>query len=142
MTAQRSAEACAEGPEGSADLPSDALTRLAELHGVATSFQPSADRTVTASATALTRALAALDVDTSTPAAVAAALAARDRELRERLLPPTLVSWSGAEPEALAALPSGTRLRVETEQGETRTAADRLPPGVHRLTATTPDGRT
>ncbi|MFJ2001455.1 4-alpha-glucanotransferase [Streptomyces chartreusis] len=148
MTAQRSADAPAEGPEGSAGPhspgkpPSDDLSRLAELHGVAISFQPSADRTVTASATALTRALAALDVDTSTPAAVAAALAARDRELRERLLPPTMVSWSGAEPEALAALPSGTRLRIETEQGETLTAADRLPPGVHRLTATTPDGRT
>ncbi|TXS41604.1 4-alpha-glucanotransferase, partial [Streptomyces sp. uw30] len=118
------------------------MSRLAELHGVATSFQPSADRTVTASATALTLALAALDVDASAPAAVAAALAARDRELRERLLPPTVVCWSGAEPEALAALPSGTRLHIETEQGETRDAVDRLPPGVHRMTVTTTDGRT
>ncbi|MFG1672124.1 4-alpha-glucanotransferase [Streptomyces sp. Y7] len=142
MTAQRSAEACAEGPEGPAELPSDALTRLAELHGVATSYQPSADRTVTASAATLTLALAALDVDASTPAAVGAALAARERELAERLLPPTVVSWSGDRPDALAALPSGTRLRIETEQGETLTDADRLPPGVHRLTVTTPDGRT
>src|SRR5262245_47912766 len=115
MTGQRSAEAPAEDPEGPAGLPSDDLSRLAELHGVATSYQPSADRTVTASATALARALTALDIDTSTPAAVGAALAARERELRERLLPPTVVCWSGAEPEALAALPSGTRLHIETE---------------------------
>ncbi|MCF1598968.1 4-alpha-glucanotransferase, partial [Streptomyces muensis] len=151
MTGQRSAEAPAEDPEGSAsprepegpeDLPSDDLTRLAGLHGVATSYQPSADRTVTASAAALTLALAALDVDTSTPDAVGAALAARQRELDERLLPPTVVCWNGTEPRALAALPAGTRLRVETEQGETRDHAGQLPPGVHRLTATAPDGRT
>ncbi|MFC8095291.1 4-alpha-glucanotransferase [Streptomyces sp. NPDC057301] len=145
MTGQRSAEAPAEGPE---DLPSDALSRLAELHGVATSYQPSADRTVAASATALTLALAALDVDASTPASVGAELAARERELRERLLPPTVVCRAGAEPLAPAALPSGTRLHIETEQGDTRAAVDRLPsadqlpPGVHRLTVTTPDGRT
>ncbi|MFE5815601.1 4-alpha-glucanotransferase [Streptomyces sp. NPDC056479] len=142
MTGQRSAEAPAEDPEGPEGLPCDDLSRLAELHGVATSYQPSADRTVTASATALTRALSALGVDTSAPAAVRAALAARERELRERLLAPTLVCWSGTEPEALAALPSGTRLRIQTEQGETRTDADQLPPGVHRLTVTTPQGRT
>ncbi|MDF3144671.1 4-alpha-glucanotransferase, partial [Streptomyces sp. T21Q-yed] len=87
MTAERSAEALAEGsegpegPESPEDLPSDDLARLAELHGVATSYQPSADRTVTASAAALTLALAALDVDTSTPGAVGAALGAREREL-------------------------------------------------------------
>ncbi|WP_031476769.1 4-alpha-glucanotransferase [Streptomyces bicolor] len=145
MTAQRSAEPLAEGPEGPEDpegRPCDDLSRLAELYGVATSYQPSADRTVTASATALTLALAALDVDTSTPGAVRTALAARERELRERLLPPTVVCWSGAEPEAPAGLPSGTRLHITTEQGEIRTDTGGLPPGVHRLTATTPDGRT
>ncbi|KUO02432.1 4-alpha-glucanotransferase [Streptomyces caeruleatus] len=142
MTGQRSAEAPAEDPPGPEGPPSDALSLLAELHGVATSYQPSADRTVTASAAALTLALTALGIDTSTPDAVGAALAARERELGERLLPPTLVCWSGAGPEALDALPSGTRLRIETEQGETRDDARQLPPGVHRLTATTPDGRT
>ncbi|WP_406202729.1 MULTISPECIES: 4-alpha-glucanotransferase [unclassified Streptomyces] len=148
MTGQRSAEAPAEDPEGPEGPPSDDLSRLAELHGVATSYQPSADRTVAASATALTLALAALDVDASTPASVGAELAARERELRERLLPPTVVCRPGAEPLAPAALPSGTRLHIETEQGDTRAAVDRLPsagqlpPGVHRLTVTTPDGRT
>ncbi|WP_077801124.1 4-alpha-glucanotransferase [Streptomyces sp. JHA26] len=124
------------------DLPED-LTRLAALHGVATSYHPSPDRTVTASATAVTLALAALDVDASGPAAVRAALAAREDELRERLLPPTVVARTGGgTPAALAALPEGTVLRVETEQGETRADAGRLPAGYHRLTATAPDGRT
>jgi 4-alpha-glucanotransferase len=127
--------------------PDEELTRLAALHGVATSYSPSPDRTVTASATAVVRALAALDVDAGGPEAVRAALAARERELRERLLPPTVVSWTagdggGGTPAALAALPEGTRLLVETEQGETRASVEQLPPGVHRLTATAPDGRT
>jgi 4-alpha-glucanotransferase len=119
--------------------PGPELSRLAESYGVATSYQPSPDRTVAASATAVTLTLAALGVDAGDPAA---ALAARERELRERLLPPTVVCWSGSPPAFVADLPEGTRLRIATEQGETRSAADRLPPGVHRLTATAPDGRT
>ncbi|MFE9673370.1 4-alpha-glucanotransferase [Streptomyces sp. NPDC006259] len=119
------------------------LVRLAGLHGVDVSYRPSPDRTVTASAAAVTRVLAALGVDAGTPGATRAALADRERELAARLLPPTVVHWSGgAEPDALAALPAGTRLLVETEQGETRASLDQLPPGVHALTATAPDGRT
>ncbi|MFL5995055.1 MAG: 4-alpha-glucanotransferase [Streptomyces sp.] len=119
--------------------PGPELSRLAESYGVATSYQPSPDRTVAASATAVTLALAALGVDAGDPAA---ALAARERELCERLLPPTVVCWSGSPPAFVADLPEGTRLRIATEQGETRSAVDQLPPGVHRLTATAPDGRT
>ncbi|MET9785466.1 4-alpha-glucanotransferase [Streptomyces canus] len=119
--------------------PGPELSRLAESYGVATSYQPSPDRTVAASATAVTLTLAALGVDAGDPAA---ALAARERELRERLLPPTVVCWSGSPPAFVADLPEGTRLRIATEQGETRSAADQLPPGVHRLTADAPDGRT
>ncbi|WP_432118928.1 4-alpha-glucanotransferase [Streptomyces sp. bgisy032] len=122
--------------------PSEDLSRLAALHGVATSYSPSPDRTVAASATAVTLALAALGVDASTPGAVRAALAAREHELGTRLLPPTVVGWGASPPAALAALPEGTRLRIETEQGETRASAGQLPPGVHRLSATAPDGRT
>jgi 4-alpha-glucanotransferase len=122
--------------------PTEELARLAALHGVATSYSPSPGRTVAASAAAVTRALAALDVAADTPEAVRAALAAREEELRERLLPPTVVGWSGGTPDALDALPAGTRLRITTEQGETRDTTDQLPPGVHRLTATAPDGRT
>ncbi|MFI6038789.1 4-alpha-glucanotransferase [Streptomyces sp. NPDC051315] len=143
--------------------PDEELTRLAALHGVASSYSPSPGRTVTTSATAVIRALAALGVDASGPRAVRAALAARERELDERLLPPTVVSWTGndsdsrgggegdggsgdggggAVPAAFAALPPGTRLLVETEQGETHASVEGLPPGVHRVTATAPDGRT
>ncbi|MGW3492345.1 4-alpha-glucanotransferase [Streptomyces sp. NPDC001020] len=118
------------------------LARLAALHGVATSYRPAPDRTVTASDTAVTAALAALDVDASTPDAVGHALAARERELRDRLLPPTVVSWGGRPPAALASLPDGIRLRIETEQGEVHTAVGQLPPGVHTLQASAPDGRT
>lgn len=119
------------------------LARLAELHGVATSYRPAPDRTVEVPASAVTAALAALGVDATGPDAVRAALAARERALGDHLLPPTLVHWAGADPPAaLAALPAGTRLHVETEDGEVRATADALPPGVHRLTATAPDGRT
>ncbi|MEU2287995.1 4-alpha-glucanotransferase [Streptomyces sp. NPDC013178] len=123
--------------------PDEELTRLAALHGVATSYRPSPDRTVTASATAVVRALAALGVDGGGPEAVRAALAAREAEQAARLLPPTVVHWhGGSTPAALAALPPGTRLLVETEQGETRASVEQLPPGVHTVTATVPDGRT
>ncbi|KUN29037.1 4-alpha-glucanotransferase [Streptomyces antibioticus] len=121
-----------------AEPPSEDLSRLAGLHGVATSYSPAPDRTVAASAAAVTRTLTALGVDTADPAA---ALAARERELSARLLPPTVVCWSGTPSAALDALPDGTRLRITTEQGETRSTTDQLPPGVHRLTATAPDGR-
>ncbi|MEU5332078.1 4-alpha-glucanotransferase [Streptomyces asoensis] len=122
--------------------PGEELARLAALHGVATSYQPSPDRTVTASAAAVTRALAALGVDADTPQAVRAALTARERELGERLLPPTVVCWRGSPCEPLAALPEGTVLSVRTEQGPSLDSVERLPLGVHRLTATAPDGRT
>ncbi|MEU6285309.1 4-alpha-glucanotransferase [Streptomyces sp. NPDC047028] len=132
------AEALSEALDGD-------LTRLAALHGVATSYSPSPDRTVTVSASAVVAALAALGVEAATPDAVRAALAERERELRERLLPPTIVRWTGAE-AVQPALPAGTRLRVETEDGEvwegTGDLPEALPEGVHRVSATVPDGRT
>ncbi|MFI0880210.1 4-alpha-glucanotransferase [Streptomyces eurythermus] len=119
------------------------LARLAGLHGVATSYRPAPDRTVQVPASAVIAALAALGVDASGPDAVRAALAAREHELSERLLPPVVVRWAGAEPPAaLTGLPAGTVLRVVTEEGEDREGTEGLPPGVHRLTATAPDGRT
>ncbi|GAA1415551.1 4-alpha-glucanotransferase [Streptomyces thermospinosisporus] len=121
---------------------SEDLSRLAALHGVATSYRPTPDRAVDASATAVTLALAALGVDASTPEAVRAALADRERELAGRLLPPTITGWGDTVPATLTALPEGTRLSIRTEQGEPRTSAEGLPPGVHQVTATAPDGRT
>ncbi|WP_369236636.1 4-alpha-glucanotransferase [Streptomyces sp. R21] len=140
------------------------LSRLAGLYGVATSYSPSPGRTVAASDAAVVAALAALGIDASTPEAVRGALAAREAQVKDRLLPPTVVCWSGAAPsaedhdgpapvaragrrdiplpKALADLPPGTRLRIETEQGETRASAEQLPLGVHALHATAPDGRT
>ncbi|MBV1936198.1 4-alpha-glucanotransferase, partial [Streptomyces sp. BV286] len=74
------------------------LSRLAALYGVATSYSPSPDRTVAASDEAVVAALAALGVPAGTPDAVRGSLAAREAELRERLLPPTLVCWTGSAP--------------------------------------------
>ncbi|MDX3453023.1 4-alpha-glucanotransferase [Streptomyces sp. ME02-8801-2C] len=119
-----------------------ALERLAELHGVAPSFRPSPDRTVAASDSALVAVLAALGVDATTPDAVRTALAARERELAARLLPPTVVCGADGTATALAHLPEGTRLRIRTEEGEICDSLDRLPPGVHELDARAPDGRT
>ncbi|GGX54642.1 4-alpha-glucanotransferase [Streptomyces fructofermentans] len=208
------------------------LSRLAALYGVATSYSPSPGRTVAASDAAVVAALAALGVPAGTPEAVREALTAREAHLRDRLLPPTVVSWIGAAgtgpsggaaspgepsgggagaaspdgssraagsartagspdaagspgtagrpdsdegpdavgsagpaesagaaeaaadadgtglragsslPAVLAALPPGTRLLIRTEQGETRASTERLPPGVHAMEATAPDGRT
>ncbi|MFD9910871.1 4-alpha-glucanotransferase [Streptomyces sp. NPDC059063] len=139
------------------------LARLAALYGVATSYSPSPGRTVQASDTAVVAALAALDVDARTPDAVRNAVAARERALRERLLPPTLVLWEGArageedggegaagqglgDVHDVQRLPPGTRLRLRTEQGDTHEWRTPHPPptsfplGAHRLRATTPDG--
>ncbi|MBO1334025.1 4-alpha-glucanotransferase [Streptomyces sp. VRA16 Mangrove soil] len=126
------------------------LARLAELYGVAPSYSPAPGQTVRASDAALTAALAALGVDAADPDA----LAAREAELAGRLLPPTVVWWLGgdedgdrARPGWLAELPEGVRLFLTLEsQGERvggwETPGREPPPGVHRLTAETPDGRT
>ncbi|MYV40709.1 4-alpha-glucanotransferase [Streptomyces sp. SID1328] len=129
----------------------DELRALAELHGVATSYSPSPEIIVAVPAPAVIAALAALDVDASSPDAVRAALAERERELRERLLPPTVVRWTGqpvagtgtpALPDPFDVLPPGTRMEIDTEQGERHTSVDDLPTGVHHVTVTAPDGRT
>ncbi|MGW0551584.1 4-alpha-glucanotransferase [Streptomyces altiplanensis] len=96
------------------------LARLAALHGVATSYQPSAHRTLQVPDDTVIAVLAALGVDARTPEAVRTALETHEAAAR-RLLPTTVVSWAGEDgpqpPPALAGLPAGTVLRVETEQG-------------------------
>lgn len=134
------------------------LPRLAALHGVATTFSPSPGVTQVVPDDTVVAVLGALGVDATTPGAVRAALDRADRAEAERLLPPTVVVWqepAGPLPAAgLAALPAGTVLRVETEQGPVLGPAAparpgapmpagwaALPPGVHRLRAEAPDGR-
>ncbi|WP_063732744.1 4-alpha-glucanotransferase [Streptomyces sp. RTd22] len=144
--------------------------RLAELHGVATSYEPAPGRTVQVPEDTVVAVLAALGVDASTPRSVKDALDRHERRQRDRLLPPCVVLRPGgtprqALPDGLAeALPDGTELRVRTEDGAPRgwgpAAAARpllplgtgVPPGVltdtplplgtHTLTAHAPDGRT
>ncbi|MGW2228858.1 4-alpha-glucanotransferase [Streptomyces formicae] len=126
------------------------LSRLAAAHGVATSYSPSPGRTVPASEAAVIAALAALDVDASTPEATRASLAEREAQLSGSLLPPTVVVWTGDPvPDAppFARLARGTRVRVELEDGGTVAweagtgAVAEVPPGVHRLVVLGPDGR-
>ncbi|MFK0045839.1 4-alpha-glucanotransferase [Streptomyces sp. NPDC090741] len=142
----------------------DDLARLAALHGVATTYQPAEDVTVRVPEATVAAVLRQLGVDCDTPEAVRRHLAEAEREAAHRLLPPVLVWWAGSEPPAeLAALPPGTRIRLEGDEFEGAGAegrgpsaepagdsggvsgreAGRVPPfGVHRLVAETPDGRT
>ncbi|MFD5032069.1 4-alpha-glucanotransferase [Streptomyces sp. NPDC058405] len=99
------------------------LARLAELHGVATSYSPAPDVTVQVPDDTVVSVLAALGVDASTAPAVDDALSRAESAAASRLLPPTVVLWTAGDgapelPAPLAALPPGTTLRVETEQGE------------------------
>ncbi|MDX3605777.1 4-alpha-glucanotransferase, partial [Streptomyces sp. FL06-04B] len=90
------------------------LSRLAALHGVATSYSPSPDVTVSVPDDTVIAVLAALGVDAGTPADVRKCLAAA--ESRSRLLPPTVVVWAGEPlPPALAGLPPGSTVTVEPE---------------------------
>ncbi|WP_217229799.1 4-alpha-glucanotransferase [Streptomyces anulatus] len=94
------------------------LSRLAALHGVATSYSPSPDVTVSVPDDTVIAVLAALGVDAGTPADVRKCLAAA--ESRSRLLPPTVVVWAGEPlPPALAGLPPGSTVTVEPEPPET-----------------------
>ncbi|MFF7339270.1 4-alpha-glucanotransferase [Streptomyces sp. NPDC008163] len=135
------------------------LSRLAALHGVATSFSPSAGVSEPVPETTVVAVLGALGVDATTPEAVRGALAAAESAARTRLLPDTLVVWSGDPlPPALTGLPPGTELAVRLEESaeETEPARMRVPSGgpdpaepgstwwtgpplgVHRLTAHAP----
>jgi 4-alpha-glucanotransferase len=106
----------------------DDLAKLAAAYGVATSYRDAAERTVDVDAAVVVDVLAALDVDASSPEAVAAALAARSRHD----LPPTIVAPTDLE------LPGPGELTLE--DGDVRsvsaldatTTAD-LPVGYHRL---------
>ncbi|MFG2828528.1 4-alpha-glucanotransferase [Streptomyces sp. NPDC048434] len=122
--------------------------RLARLHGIATSYEPSPGRSVPITGDTVVAVLAALGVDASTPHAVRTALAAYEQGAGRVLLPGTVVARPDRPPD-LAGLPEGTVLRVETESGVAAedlaasepAALTRLPLGVHLLHARAPDGR-
>ncbi|MEU3061969.1 4-alpha-glucanotransferase [Streptomyces subrutilus] len=150
----------------------DDLSRLAELHGIATAYRPAADVTATVPPATVAAVLGLLGVATDGPGDVRARLAAAEAEAAARPLPPVLVGWAGEPPPvALAALPPGTRVRLDPEEAEGAEGAEGagtagtpaadgapaavewepgpagalpegLPLGVHRITATLPDGRT
>ncbi|MFI5616681.1 4-alpha-glucanotransferase [Streptomyces sp. NPDC051567] len=125
----------------------DDLARLAALHGVATGYRPAEDVTVQVPPDTVTAVLGRLGVDATTPEAVRERLAEAGRAAAQRLLPPVLVWWAGSPPPPeLAALPPGTRTRWEWEEAGAGPAepgpAGAPPLGVHRVTATAPDGRT
>ncbi|MGR4879009.1 4-alpha-glucanotransferase [Streptomyces sp. LARHCF249] len=121
----------------------DDLARLAALHGIATAYQPAADVTVQVPEATVKAVLGLLGVVTDTPGDIRAAADEAERDRAVRLLPPTLVHWRGdPAPPALAALPPGTRVRVELEDGgESVPWSPALPLGVHRVAAQAPDGR-
>ncbi|EDY64910.2 conserved hypothetical protein, partial [Streptomyces pristinaespiralis ATCC 25486] len=75
------------------------LARLAELHGVATTFSPAKGVTVAVPDATVVAVLAALDIDASTPEAVRTALDRAERAAAGRLLPRTVVVWQGPGPE-------------------------------------------
>ncbi|SCF84188.1 4-alpha-glucanotransferase [Streptomyces sp. Ncost-T10-10d] len=94
------------------------LSRLAALHGVATSYSPSADVTVSVPDDTVIAVLAALGVDAATPESVRESLVAAESSARSRLLPPTLVVWTGEPlPPALTTLPPGTSLDIGLDRG-------------------------
>ena len=130
------------------------LAALAAAHGVATSYLDWADRRVPVRRSAVVAALAALDVDASTPEAARAALQARADAVWSRVLPPvTVLRGAGTVPLRVPE-PAQVRLAVHLEDGGVQdvvvptTVADRagdrvlrpvdlprLPEGYHRLRA-------
>ncbi|MEV4870866.1 4-alpha-glucanotransferase [Streptomyces syringium] len=132
--------------------------RLAELHGVATSYEPAPGQGFQVPEDTVVAVLAALGVDASTPRAVRDALDAHAATERRRLLPGAVVLRAAADGTprahgpALPTLPDGTALRVDTEDGQQLAwdgaplfggagLAEALPLGSHLLRAHAPDGR-
>jgi 4-alpha-glucanotransferase len=134
------------------------LEQLASAHGVATSYADWSGREVPVSRTAITSALAALDVDASTDEAVREALAGLKDAAWAQVLPPVLVLREGqaGTVEAVGQLLSlevrledGSALTLDRHGVEVARAHDRirsrydlpqLPLGYHVLHARTPDG--
>lgn len=98
------------------------LEDLATAYGVATDYWDWQGRYVQAPRSTVVAALAALDVDASTPAAAAAALARQREDYWRRVLPPFFACRAGSGADVLAHVPHGLGLRVwvELEDGSVR----------------------
>ena len=112
--------------------PELSLAALAAAHGVATSYDDWAGRPVQVPVEAVTAALAALDVDASTPAAVGRALAEVERAPWGSALPPSLVVRQGPSAvEVHVLLGTAPRLEVRCEDGR-RVTIDGAPVEIGR----------
>ena len=124
------------------DLPTPDLVRLAESHGIATEYWSFFGDRVQVPAPTLRAVLTAMHVDTSTDAAVAAALAEADIAPWRALLPPSFVSRPGARPLPVH-VPDGhdVRLVVALEDGSWRDLPIPNQQGGGSRVADDPDGQ-
>ncbi|MBI1375912.1 MAG: 4-alpha-glucanotransferase [Frankiales bacterium] len=98
------------------------LAALAAAYGVATEFWDQAGAHQVVGEETVVAVLAALGVDATTPASIAAALAERRMRDWRRTLPPVFVARQGDPAQCWVHLPHGdaARLHVELEDGGTR----------------------
>ncbi|GAA3746791.1 4-alpha-glucanotransferase [Spinactinospora alkalitolerans] len=104
------------------------LTRLAEEHGVATTYVDWRGARVTVPADTLRHVLTALGLDVADPRA---ALEAHWERQAGRMLPPAVVTRSGRTPGL--SLPDGARAWVELNSGSWAELGPDLPLGTHLL---------
>ncbi|MCQ4081886.1 4-alpha-glucanotransferase [Streptomyces sp. RB6PN25] len=134
------------GAAGTSAPAAAELARLAQLHGVDTSYEPAPGRVVHVPEATVTAVLGALGVDVSTPRAVHDALARHEQRSRSRLLPQCVVLRAGYAPRL--DVPDGTVLTAEFDDGSVYDLPApaggeplSLPFGHHILRAAAPDGR-
>jgi 4-alpha-glucanotransferase len=106
------------------------LARLADAHGVATSYEDWSRTRVVVPPSAVVAALAALGVDATTPEAVTAALTEAEQAPWRRLLPPSLVVRGPADVVVHAA--AEPTLEVVLEDGGTVGVGGPARPGRRR----------
>jgi 4-alpha-glucanotransferase len=127
-----------------------ALRRLAELHGVETSFKDGLGRRMDPSPDVLLAVLRALGSNVTSPEDAAAAIREHRDAAEARLVEPVIVAWDGAAFLDLRSTPAGARpvgCLVVLEDGDMRAwrlepddgaialgSPEPLPYGYHRLT--------
>ena len=119
---ERVPEPSLERGAGPADEPTADLVALARAHGVATEYWDWQGRHVSVPAATVRAVLTALDVDVSSPQAVATAREDADLRAWRRMLPPTVVCRAGSSSWVAVHLPHGEQVQVwaELEDGTRR----------------------